>query len=185
VHPTPPSDATFPVRDESARVETVPGGERRPAHTVGHKYVNTLVGVSPSRRLGDRQTKYRVSTCLCPTVSAVDLAQSREFVGREGETRRGDVGFEVPDTGGAGGRVRPRDCRRCSGSGRSRRRRSPSPSLTGRRRRSRGRRGGPGRRLSSRRTRGRSPCHFDGSRSPYGSVLVAPSRSTCRSHVSQ
>ena len=37
-------------------------------HTVGHKYVNTLVGVSPSRRLGDRQTKYRVSTRLCPTV---------------------------------------------------------------------------------------------------------------------
>jgi hypothetical protein len=40
------------------------------SYTVGHKYVNTLVGVSPSRHLVDRQTKYRVSTCLCPTVYA-------------------------------------------------------------------------------------------------------------------
>ena len=71
MHPTPPSDATLQGHDDSARVETVPGGERRPAHTVGHKYVNTLVGA-----------------------------------------------------GGAGGRVRPRDCRRCSGSGRSRRQRT-------------------------------------------------------------
>ena len=52
--------------------------------------MNTLVDVSPSRRLADRQTKYRVSTCLCPTVytgrSEVVLEGSLEeistFVGK-------------------------------------------------------------------------------------------------------
>ena len=44
------------------------GYARRTRYTIGHKYVNTLVGGSPSKRLVDRQTRYRVSTRLCPTV---------------------------------------------------------------------------------------------------------------------
>ena len=50
----------------------IPSPGRPSNHTIGHKYVNTLVGGSPSKRLVDRQTRYRVSTRLCPTVSAVE-----------------------------------------------------------------------------------------------------------------